>query len=82
MVVITIRYFRNVGDVECEDIQPRILYRDIYTVYTLTKDETTNSHTGAPYVLAESMSHTATVTLLEVMFVTNVVNKQKNVHRP
>ena len=81
-MVFTIRYFRIFGDVECEDFQSRILYKDIYTVYTLTKDETTNSHTGAPYVLAESMSHTATVTLLEVMFVTNVVNKQKNVHRP
>ena len=32
-MVITIRHFRNFGDVECEDIQPRILYSDIYTVY-------------------------------------------------
>ena len=53
-------------------------YTVTFTLYTLTEGQTTNSHTGAPYVLAQSMLRLAAVTLLEVMFVTAVFNRKQN----
>jgi hypothetical protein len=46
-----------------------------FTQQTLTKNDTTNFHTGASYFLAESVLHIAAITLLKVMLVTTVVNK-------
>ena len=76
LVVITIRCFRNFGDVECENISQQF-YTTTFTLFTLTNDETTNSPTGAPYVLTESMLPVSAVTLLKVMFVTTVAKKKK-----
>ena len=39
-------------------------YTRAFTLYTLSKDETMNFHTGASYVLAASMLHVAAVTPL------------------
>jgi hypothetical protein len=54
-------------------------YTRIFTLYTLTKDETMNFHTGTSYVLAASMLHVAAVTLLKVVC---DYCKQKKVNLP
>jgi hypothetical protein len=46
-----------------------------FTPHTLTKDGTLNFHTGASHFLAEYVLHIAAITLLKVMLVTTVVNK-------
>jgi len=59
-------------------------YTVTFTLYTLTEGQTTNSDTGAPSVLAQSMLHLAAVTMLKDMFVTTVFNRKQNkkVNRP
>jgi hypothetical protein len=76
LVVITMGYFRNFGHVECEDIQPGILYSDIYTIYA-DRGRDNELSTGSPYVLAVSMLHVTAVTLLRAMFETTVVKEEK-----